>query len=144
MPWYLWDTLDDMQLPRGCQLVGIELTDDAVELLQVLDELRQLLGLQRVGQRGVVHLQRRHVAAEAALYLRAERRTIDAKRRRVGKHAHALGPVDHQRVARRVGHIGHCGREVAVDLLRQADCALQIGREEAQHPVAARLARRWW
>jgi len=32
VPWYLWDTIDDMQLPRGCQLVGIELTDDAVEL----------------------------------------------------------------------------------------------------------------
>ena len=32
VPWYLWDTIDDMQLPRGCQLVGIELTDDAVDL----------------------------------------------------------------------------------------------------------------
>ena len=32
VPWYLWESIADMQLPRGCQLVGIELTDDAVEL----------------------------------------------------------------------------------------------------------------
>lgn len=32
IPYYQWDTLEDMQLPRGCQLVGIELTDDAVDL----------------------------------------------------------------------------------------------------------------
>ena len=32
VPYYQWDTLGDMALPMGCQLVGIELTDDAVEL----------------------------------------------------------------------------------------------------------------
>lgn len=32
IPYYQWDSLDEMQLPKGCQLVGIELTDDAVEL----------------------------------------------------------------------------------------------------------------
>ncbi|MEZ5937971.1 MAG: RNA methyltransferase [Hyphomonadaceae bacterium] len=32
LPYYPWDTIADMQLPRGCQLVGIELTDDAVDL----------------------------------------------------------------------------------------------------------------
>ena len=32
VPWYLWDSVDDMRLPKGCQLVGIELTDDAVDL----------------------------------------------------------------------------------------------------------------
>lgn len=32
MPYYNWNTIDDMALPKGCQLVGIELTDDAVEL----------------------------------------------------------------------------------------------------------------
>ena len=32
LPYYQWDKIDDMDLPRGCQLVGIELTDDAVEL----------------------------------------------------------------------------------------------------------------
>ncbi len=32
MPYYNWDSIEDMALPRGCQLVGIELTDDAVEL----------------------------------------------------------------------------------------------------------------
>ena len=31
-PFYAFPTLDDMLLPKGCQLVGIELTDDAVEL----------------------------------------------------------------------------------------------------------------
>ena len=32
MPIYDWATLDDMRLPVGCVLVGIELTPDAVEL----------------------------------------------------------------------------------------------------------------
>lgn len=32
VPYYAWETLADMALPHGCQLVGIELTDDAVEL----------------------------------------------------------------------------------------------------------------
>jgi tRNA G18 (ribose-2'-O)-methylase SpoU len=32
MPYYPFDTLDDLRLPKGCALVGVELTDDAVEL----------------------------------------------------------------------------------------------------------------
>jgi tRNA G18 (ribose-2'-O)-methylase SpoU len=32
MPYFPYDTLADVRLPKGCQLVGIELTDDAVEL----------------------------------------------------------------------------------------------------------------
>lgn len=32
LPYYGWDTREDMALPRGCQLVGVELTDDAIEL----------------------------------------------------------------------------------------------------------------
>jgi tRNA G18 (ribose-2'-O)-methylase SpoU len=32
LPYYQWDTIDDMDLPKGCQMVGIELTDDAVML----------------------------------------------------------------------------------------------------------------
>ena len=32
VPYYGWDTIDEMALPKGCQLVGIELTDDAVML----------------------------------------------------------------------------------------------------------------
>lgn len=32
MPYYPWDTLDEMRLPKGCALVGVELTDDAIEL----------------------------------------------------------------------------------------------------------------
>lgn len=32
VPYYQWDTIDEMSLPRGCRLVGIELTPDAVEL----------------------------------------------------------------------------------------------------------------
>lgn len=32
VPYYQWDVIEDMALPRGCQLVGVELTDDAVML----------------------------------------------------------------------------------------------------------------
>jgi tRNA G18 (ribose-2'-O)-methylase SpoU len=39
-PWYLWDSVRDMQLPRGCQLIGIELTDAAVDLPSFRHPLR--------------------------------------------------------------------------------------------------------
>lgn len=32
VPYYSWATIEDMALPSGCDLVGIELTDDAVDL----------------------------------------------------------------------------------------------------------------
>jgi len=32
VPYYGWDTLDDLVLPAGCSLVGVELTQDAVAL----------------------------------------------------------------------------------------------------------------
>jgi tRNA G18 (ribose-2'-O)-methylase SpoU len=32
LPAYHWGALDEMQLPRGCRLVGVELTGDAIEL----------------------------------------------------------------------------------------------------------------
>jgi len=32
MPFYVWNSIDEMQLPKGCQLVGVELMDDSVEL----------------------------------------------------------------------------------------------------------------
>ncbi len=32
IPYYGWDSVDQMQMPEGCDLVGIELMDDAVEL----------------------------------------------------------------------------------------------------------------
>ena len=32
VPYYQWDSMDDMALPKGCTLVGVELTDDAVDL----------------------------------------------------------------------------------------------------------------
>ena len=32
MPYYPFETLDNLLLPKGCALVGVELTDDAVEL----------------------------------------------------------------------------------------------------------------
>ncbi len=32
VPYYGWNSIDDMQLPAKCRLVGIELTDDAVDL----------------------------------------------------------------------------------------------------------------
>jgi tRNA G18 (ribose-2'-O)-methylase SpoU len=32
VPYYQWGSIEEMQLPKGCQLVGIELTEDAVDL----------------------------------------------------------------------------------------------------------------
>ena len=32
MPWYGFDNVADMRLPDGCRLVGVELTDDAIDL----------------------------------------------------------------------------------------------------------------
>ena len=32
MPLYRWKTLEEMQLPKGCALVGVELDDNAVDL----------------------------------------------------------------------------------------------------------------
>lgn len=32
VPYYAWDTLGDMALPKGCRLVGVELLDDAIDL----------------------------------------------------------------------------------------------------------------
>lgn len=32
MPWYSYDSADTMQLPDDCHLIGIELTDQAIEL----------------------------------------------------------------------------------------------------------------
>lgn len=32
LPLYEWDRLDDMRLPKGCVLVGVELDDGAIEL----------------------------------------------------------------------------------------------------------------
>lgn len=32
MPFYEWDRPDDLILPRGCQLVGVELTEESIEL----------------------------------------------------------------------------------------------------------------
>ncbi|GLQ07949.1 RNA methyltransferase [Sneathiella chinensis] len=32
IPWYDFDTLDDMMLPRGCKIVGVELLDEAEDL----------------------------------------------------------------------------------------------------------------
>jgi tRNA G18 (ribose-2'-O)-methylase SpoU len=32
VPYYQWESIDEIVLPRECQMVGIELTDDAVDL----------------------------------------------------------------------------------------------------------------
>lgn len=32
VPYYPWGSVDDLRLPRGCALVGVELVEDAVEL----------------------------------------------------------------------------------------------------------------
>lgn len=36
LPHYDWKGLDDMALPRGCQLVGVELIDEAIDLPRFL------------------------------------------------------------------------------------------------------------
>lgn len=40
LPHFNWVTLDEMQLPKGCVLVGVELTDDAVDLTTFRHPLR--------------------------------------------------------------------------------------------------------
>ena len=32
LPYYEWDSLADMRLPQGCALVGVELTEDSIDL----------------------------------------------------------------------------------------------------------------
>ncbi|KZK77470.1 putative TrmH family tRNA/rRNA methyltransferase [Pseudovibrio sp. W64] len=32
LPYFAWNSVDEMQFPRGCKMVGVELTDDAIEL----------------------------------------------------------------------------------------------------------------
>jgi tRNA G18 (ribose-2'-O)-methylase SpoU len=32
LPYYKFDTADDLRLPQGCRLVGVEITEDAIEL----------------------------------------------------------------------------------------------------------------
>lgn len=32
VPYYQWDGIADMKLPKGCQLIGVELTEDAIDL----------------------------------------------------------------------------------------------------------------
>ena len=40
LPHYNWGTLADMALPNGCKLVGVELTDDAIDLPSFRHPLR--------------------------------------------------------------------------------------------------------
>jgi tRNA G18 (ribose-2'-O)-methylase SpoU len=40
LPHYNWNSLGEMQLPQGCQLVGVELVDDAVDLPSFRHPLR--------------------------------------------------------------------------------------------------------
>ncbi len=49
MPLYHWDTPGDMELPRGCRMVGVELREDAVELPSFRHPLRAayILGPER-------------------------------------------------------------------------------------------------
>lgn len=49
LPYYEYPSVDEMQLPQGCQLVGIELTDDAVDLPSFRHPLRAayILGAER-------------------------------------------------------------------------------------------------
>ena len=32
LPYYDWDSLEDMKLPKGCELIGVELTEESIAL----------------------------------------------------------------------------------------------------------------
>ncbi len=32
VPFHIWDSVEEMELPHGCQLVGVELMEDSIEL----------------------------------------------------------------------------------------------------------------
>ncbi len=40
LPHYNWASLDELRLPQGCKLIGIELTDDAIDLPSFCHPLR--------------------------------------------------------------------------------------------------------
>ncbi|ADZ68614.1 RNA methyltransferase [Polymorphum gilvum] len=40
LPLFSWDSVETMDLPHGCQLVGVELTEDAVDLPSFMHPLR--------------------------------------------------------------------------------------------------------
>jgi len=41
LPLYHWQSIDELRLPRGCRLVGIEFLDEAVELPLSLTRYRR-------------------------------------------------------------------------------------------------------
>jgi len=40
MPFHVWDSVEEMDLPQGCQLVGVELTEESIELPSFRHPLR--------------------------------------------------------------------------------------------------------
>ena len=40
LPYYAWDKVAEMELPKDCRLVGVELTDDAIDLPSFRHPLR--------------------------------------------------------------------------------------------------------
>jgi tRNA G18 (ribose-2'-O)-methylase SpoU len=54
LPHYNWQTIDEMALPAGCKLVGVELTEDAIDLPSFRHPLRAayVLGSERDGLSG--------------------------------------------------------------------------------------------
>ncbi len=51
MPWFEVASIDEMPLPRGCRLVGVEITDEAIDLPSFRHPLRAayILGAERFG-----------------------------------------------------------------------------------------------
>ena len=41
LPWYDWDSPKEMKLPDKCNLVGVELTDEAIDLLALTTQDKQ-------------------------------------------------------------------------------------------------------
>lgn len=63
LPVYQFPGVDDLRLPQGCDLVGIEITDDAVELPSFRHPLRAayVFGSERLSLSGAVLSRCRHV-----------------------------------------------------------------------------------
>lgn len=51
LPYYEYESIDQLVLPKGCRLIGVELTDEAIDLPSFRHPLRAvyLLGAERIG-----------------------------------------------------------------------------------------------
>jgi tRNA G18 (ribose-2'-O)-methylase SpoU len=64
LPLYQFGAADELRLPQGCELVGVEITDDAIELPSFRHPLRAayVFGSERLSLSGAMLSRCRHVA----------------------------------------------------------------------------------